>query len=152
RRQPGWSRAHGGPAGRRPDGRGRSALDLPRRRLSLVARRAAPLRRGERVHVHHGARESPARLVPLERDTREARVPGFAQLGRERPTVAVAGDPSALRRIAPPDTIGGGVVIDPEPRRHGPGELYAQRLAAIAGGDPLERLALALEDAPSGLV
>jgi selenocysteine-specific elongation factor len=112
----------------------------------------APLRRGVRVHLHHGARESPARLVPLERDALEAGMPAFVQLRLERAIVAVAGDHLVLRQIAPPDTIGGGVVIDPDPRRHGPGEQYAQRLAALAGGDPLERLALALEEAPSGLV
>jgi selenocysteine-specific elongation factor len=112
----------------------------------------APLRSGTRIHLHHGTRESPARLVPLEGEKLEAGVTAFAQLRLERPIVPVAGDHLVLRQIAPPDTIGGGVVIDPAPRKHGPGEPHVKRLAALAGGDPLERLALALDDAPSGLV
>ena len=112
----------------------------------------APLRRGTRVHVHHGTRESPARLVPLEGEKVDAGAAAFAQLRLERPIVAVAGDHLVLRQIAPPDTIGGGVVIDAAPRKHGPGAQYVRRLAALAAGDPLERLALALHDAHSGLV
>jgi selenocysteine-specific elongation factor len=112
----------------------------------------APLRPGTRIQLHHGTRESPGRVVPLESEKLEAGVATFAQLRLEQPIVAVAGDHLVLRQIAPPDTIGGGVVIDPAPRKHGGGESYVKRLAALAGGDPLERLALALEDAPSGFI
>jgi selenocysteine-specific elongation factor len=111
----------------------------------------APLRRGTRVHVHHGTRKAPARVVPIETETLEPGTTGFAQLRLEQPLVPAAGDRFVLRQIAPPDTIGGGEVIDPRPRKHGPGEAYLRRLAALAGGDPLERLALELDEAPSGL-
>jgi selenocysteine-specific elongation factor len=69
----------------------------------------------------------------------------------ERQIIPAAGDRFVLRQVAPPDTIGGGEVVDPRPRKHGPGESYVNRLAALAGDDPLERLALALDEAPSGL-
>jgi selenocysteine-specific elongation factor len=81
-------------------------------RLSLEPG-ANELRRGERLHVHHGTREAPARVVPLG--------DGLAQLRLEAPLVPAAGDRLVLRRVAPPDTIGGGVVVDPHPRKHGPG-------------------------------
>ena len=77
-----------------------------------------PLRRGARLHVHHGTRESPARLVPLDR---EELVPGEAapaQLRLERPLVPAMGDRLVLRQLAPPDTVGGGEVVDPHPRKH----------------------------------
>jgi selenocysteine-specific elongation factor len=66
-----------------------------------------------RVQVHLGTRDSPARVVDL----------GAAgvQLRLERPLLARAGDRVVLRRIAPPDTLGGGIVRDPSPPRHGPG-------------------------------
>jgi selenocysteine-specific elongation factor len=110
-----------------------------------------PLRRGTRVHVHHGTRETPARVTPLEGGALEPGTSAFAQLRLEQPLVAVAGDRFVIRQVAPPDTIGGGTVIDPRPRRHGPGAEHVKRLAALASGDPLERLAVELGEARSGL-
>jgi selenocysteine-specific elongation factor len=112
---------------------------------------AEPLPRGTRVQVHHGTREAPARVVPLERSTLEPGVAAFAQLRLEQPVVPASGDRFVIRRVAPPDTIGGGRIVDPRPRRHGPGPEHATRLAALSRDDPIERLALALEEAPSGL-
>src|SRR4051794_7686125 len=67
---------------------------------------------GARVAVHHGTREAAARLVELGGR--------FFQLRLEAPIVAAAGDRLVIRSLAPPDTLGGGVVLDPAPRRHGP--------------------------------
>jgi selenocysteine-specific elongation factor len=72
---------------------------------------ARPLRPGARVHIHHGTREAPARVVPLDKA-------GYAQLRLEAPLVPVTGDRLIVRQLAPPDTIGGGVVIDAHPRKH----------------------------------
>jgi selenocysteine-specific elongation factor len=91
---------------------------------------ARPLRRGTRVQVHHGTREAPARVVPLGGR--------YAQLRLEAPLVAVAGDRVILRQVAPPDTVGGGVVVDAAPRKHGPSEEVADRLARIQRGERVE--------------
>jgi selenocysteine-specific elongation factor len=103
------------------------------------------------VHVHHGTREAPAHVTPLEGETLAPGTAGFAQLRLERPIVPAAGDRLVIRQVAPPDTIGGGTVVDPHPRKHGPGAGQTRRLAALASGDPLEQLALALEEAGSGI-
>jgi selenocysteine-specific elongation factor len=66
-----------------------------------------------RVQVHLGTRDSAARVVGLG--------DGGAQLRLERPLLARAGDRVVIRRIAPPDTLGGGIVRDASPPRHGPG-------------------------------
>jgi selenocysteine-specific elongation factor len=78
---------------------------------------------GRRVQVHHGTRAVPARVVELGH--------GFAQLRLEAPLVAREGDRFVLRGIAPVRTIGGGVVLDPAPRRHGPRSSARDRLVAI---------------------
>lgn len=83
-------------------------------------------RRGERLHVHHGTREAPARLVSLDE--------GLVQLRLEAPLMPVRGDRVVLRRLAPPDTIGGGIVLDPRPRRHGADPTVLERLRAIERG------------------
>ncbi len=62
-----------------------------------------PLIDRERVQVHHGTRDTPARAV--QRDD------GRWQLRTERPLVAADGDHLVVRRISPPDTIGGGVIV-----------------------------------------
>jgi selenocysteine-specific elongation factor len=80
---------------------------------------ARPLQRGTRVHVHHGTREAPARVAPLEGDELAPGSAAMAQLRLERPLVPVAGDRLVLRQLAPPDTVGGGVVVDAHPRKHG---------------------------------
>src|SRR3954470_10823702 len=93
--------------------------------------RGARLERGTRVQVHHGTREAPARVVPLG--------DGFAQLRLEAPLVAAAGDRVIIRQVAPPDTIGGGVVVDAAPRKHGPSPEVVARLAgeAVAELEPV---------------
>ena len=68
---------------------------------------------GVRVQVHHGTRESPARVVRLG--------DGAVQLRLEQPLIARPGDRCVLRSISPPDTLGGALVEDPAPGRHGPG-------------------------------
>jgi selenocysteine-specific elongation factor len=66
-----------------------------------------------RVQVHLGTRDSAARVVGLG--------DGGAQLRLERPLLARAGDRVVVRRIAPPDTLGGGIIREAAPPRHGPG-------------------------------
>jgi selenocysteine-specific elongation factor len=83
---------------------------------------------GERVQVHHGTRESPARMSWLGGR--------FWQVRLENPLVAVAGDRLVVRQIAPPDTLGGGVILDPGPRKHGPSRELLIRLAAVSRGEP----------------
>ena len=83
---------------------------------------------GARVAVHHGTREVAARLADLGGR--------YAQLRLERPLVARAGDRVVIRSLAPPDTLGGGVVLDPAPRRHGPSRDLLARLARIERGEP----------------
>jgi selenocysteine-specific elongation factor len=81
-----------------------------------------------RVHVHHGTREAPARLAPLGGD--------LWQLRLEKPLLARAGDRVVVRSVAPPDTLGGGVVLDPRARRHGPRPDLVARLERLRRGEP----------------
>ena len=85
-----------------------------------------PLEPGTRIQAHHGTRESAARIYPLGDD--------YVQMRLESPIVALAGDHVILRRVAPPDTIGGGVVIEAPARRHGKRPEVVTRLQAIEAG------------------
>jgi selenocysteine-specific elongation factor len=83
---------------------------------------------GDRVTVHHGTREAPARLGWLGGR--------FWQLRLERPLVPAPGDRLVIRQIAPPDTLGGGTVLDAHPRKHGPSRDALARLQRLAHGQP----------------
>ena len=83
---------------------------------------------GARVGVHHGTRESAARLVELGGR--------FFQLRLEQQIVPAPGDRLVIRSLAPPDTLGGGVVLDPDPRRHGPSRDLIARLTRLERGEP----------------
>jgi selenocysteine-specific elongation factor len=113
---------------------------------------ARPLRRGARLHVHHGTREAPARVVPLESEEVHPGARGLAQLRLEAPLVTAAGDRLVLRQLAPPDTIGGGKVLDPSPRKHGPRADVIDRLRALARGEPPPRARERAADDAAGLV
>jgi selenocysteine-specific elongation factor len=97
----------------------------PSYRLDVELQLESPLGlpSGKRVQIHHGTRETPARVVALTDD-------GLAQLRLEKTLIARPGDRVVVRNIAPPVTLGGGIVLDAAPLRHGPGPASA-RLRAI---------------------
>jgi selenocysteine-specific elongation factor len=86
------------------------------------------VRHGERVQVHHGTRDSAARLADLGND--------LWQLRLERPLLAADGDRVVVRRLSPADTLGGGTILDAGARKHGRREQVLARLRARARGEP----------------
>ncbi len=85
-------------------------------------------RHGERVQVHHGTRDAPGRLADLGG--------GLWQLRLESPVLAADGDRVVVRRLSPPDTLGGGRILDASARRHGRRPDVLARLQARAHGRP----------------
>ena len=85
-------------------------------------------RHGQRVMVHHGTRNAPGRLVELGDDLWQVRL--------EAPLLAAAGDRLVVRSVAPPDTLGGGTVLDPRARRHGRRSDAMGRLERLRRGEP----------------
>ena len=92
-------------------------------------------RHNMRVHVHHGTREAPARLADRGGGRWRARL--------ERPLLVAVGDRVVVRAIAPPDTLGGGTVVDAAPRRPIPAPPAPP--APVSEPPPLSPSARALE-------
>ncbi|HWX45255.1 MAG TPA: selenocysteine-specific translation elongation factor [Solirubrobacteraceae bacterium] len=80
-----------------------------------------------RVHVHHGTRETPGRLAALSEN--------LWQLRLDHPLLAADGDHVVIRRPSPPDTLGGGVVLDAHARRHGRRADIIDRLRHLRDGN-----------------
>jgi selenocysteine-specific elongation factor len=88
-------------------------------------------RHGERVQVHHGTRDVPGRIAALSDD-------GLWQLRLEGPLLAVDDDRVVVRRHAPPDTLGGGRVLDAAAGRHGRRAEIVERLRGLREGRVVE--------------
>ncbi len=83
---------------------------------------------GERIQVHHGTRDVTGRLADLGG--------GLWQLRLEQPVLAADGDRVVVRRLSPPDTLGGGSILDVAAHRHGRRPDVMARLSARAEGRP----------------
>ena len=76
---------------------------------------AKPLASGVRVRLHHGTRDTNARVgLPEPRELRSGET-SLARLRLEEPLIALAGDRFVLRSLAPQITIGGGEILDSYP-------------------------------------
>ena len=110
--------------------------------LQTVAHRRRPIRHNTTVTFHSGSAEIEGRLLILERDEMMPGGSGWAQLRLIRPAAAITGDRFVLRD--PNGTLGGGKIVDTEPRRHRRfHEETIQRLSQLEK-DPRSQLLLTL--------
>lgn len=87
-------------------------------RLLLLPGHLPELKHRDRLRVHVGTEEVIARVVLLDRDRLSGGDEAPAQLLLESPTVALHGDRFVARTLSPLITVGGGVILDPNPERH----------------------------------
>jgi selenocysteine-specific elongation factor len=125
-------------------------LDLSFRLLPDVS---TSLRHHTEVKLFIGTSETIADVRLLGTENLNPGETGWLQLELRTPVVAVRGDRYILRRPSPGETLGGGIVVDPQPKaRHKRfDKAVLQALEAIAQGSPAEVLlgaALALGPAP----
>ena len=112
-----------------------------------------PMKHGDEVKFFVGASETMATLRLLGIEELNAGEEGWIQLELRDPLVTVRGDRYILRRPSPSETLGGGVVIDHQPKgRHKRfDEAVLKSLESLAQGSPADVLleaALALNTAP----
>jgi len=105
-----------------------------------------PLRHNTQVKLFVGAAEVLARARCLGARQIAPGASGWLQLVLQQPVAAAAGDRFILRLPSPSTTIGGGVVVDAQPRRlHRSGDAaVVERLAALATSEPAELLLAAV--------
>ncbi len=114
----------------------------PTRRIDLRFRAlpdiSATLRHNTQVKLFIGAAEVLARLRLLGTEVLKPGGEAWLQLELERPVVAIRGDRYILRRPSPGETLGGGVVVDPAPKKRHKrfDEKTLGRLESLLGGEP----------------
>ena len=103
------------------------------------------LRHRGRYKLHMGTAEIPAVLSLLEPEESSPDRPRLAQLLLAQPVVAIHGQPFVLRAESPPETLGGGRVVQPVSRRYRRRDHTAiERLAVLQSNHSLDRLRTAL--------
>ncbi len=121
-------------------------LYLPTRRLDanfrLLKDVSAALKHGDEVKFYIGASETIATLRLLGAEEMNPGNEGWIQLELRNPVVAVRGDRFILRRPSPGETLGGGVIVDHQPKgRHKRyDDEILKSLAALAQGSPADIL------------
>ncbi|MBN2043880.1 MAG: selenocysteine-specific translation elongation factor [Anaerolineales bacterium] len=114
--------------------------------FDLLPDSSFPLEHNTEVKLFIGAAEVIARVRLIGAEMLSPGESGWLQLEMPEPVVAARGDRYILRRPSPGETIGGGVVLDPNPRwRHKRfSEAVLARLEALSKGSPEEVLLQAL--------
>jgi selenocysteine-specific elongation factor len=113
--------------------------------LSLLGTAPTSLKQDDQIDFFLAAEEAPAWVTLLDRDELAPSESGWVQLRFRSPVVAKWGDRFIIRRPSPSETIGGGVIVDPNPVRHRrfDDEVIAGLETRLAG-DPDQRLLLAI--------
>ena len=122
-------------------------------RLRVLNDATASIKHNSEVKFFVGASETIATLRLLGTDELAPGEEGWIQLELRDPVVTVRGDHFIIRRPSPGETLGGGVIVDHQPKgRHKRfDENVLKTLEALAQGTPAEILfeaALALNAAP----
>ena len=111
---------------------------------------APVLKYGAQTRFHHGTADATAKLMFADRERMRPGDDCYAQVRLKTKIVPAPGDRFILRSLSPVTTIGGGVVVDPAPRKHGMGESVVRRLKTLEEGVPAPIVALLLEEAGNG--
>lgn len=98
-------------------------------RLELLSSSPRALKNRAKVRFHTGTAEHLATAVLLDREELAAGEAAFVQMRLDQPVTALRGDRFVLRSYSPVQTIGGGTILHPLPRKH---KGHGKREAAIA--------------------
>ena len=111
-------------------------------RFQLLKEASASLKHGDEVKFFVGSSESIATVRILGAEAIKPGMEGWIQLELRDPVVTVRGDRYILRRPSPGETLGGGLIVDPQPKgRHKRfDEVVIHSLESLAQGSPGEVL------------
>ncbi len=87
-------------------------------RLSMLKQATRVLKTGSRIRFYNSTQEAVGRATLIGSDELQPGDEGFVQFRLEAPVIIQHGDRFIIRFYSPLETLGGGVVLDPQPRRH----------------------------------
>lgn len=87
-------------------------------KIRVIREASKDIEHWDRVRLYHGAREILGRIVPLEASIIQRGYEGYAQIRLEEKLACKALDKIVIRMYSPMETIGGGVILDANPKKH----------------------------------
>ncbi len=113
-------------------------------KLALLEQAPRGLKTGSRIRFYNTTQEAIGRITILGQNTLAPGDEAFVQLRFEQPVIVQQGDRFILRFYSPMETLGGGSVLNPHPRRHKQKTMESslKTLAVLEKGALDERLAL----------
>lgn len=87
-------------------------------RITMLSDAKRELLSGSRVHLYYGSDEILCKAILLDAEALAPGESGYAQLRIEGEIAVRQGDHFVIRFYSPVETIGGGVVLDADPRKH----------------------------------
>jgi len=113
-------------------------------RLSMLAA-AKPLKHLVKVRFHQGTKETLARVALIGQDSLAPGDTSYAQLRLDEPVFCLHGDAFIIRRFSPTITIGGGLILHPNPSKHKSTDHNAiEALRKLDGNDIREKIPILL--------
>lgn len=119
--------------------------------LSLLANTKRPLADGAPIRFHTGTTERVARAFFWDREKLEPGETGYAQLRFDAPLACAHGDRFVLRSYSPITTIGGGIIVEPYPKRRRRNPHAVELMERKASNDPLVAAEAMLEETNLGM-
>lgn len=86
-------------------------------RIELLRASPVSIRRKTTLRFHHGTLEVVAALRPIGARHIQPGETGFVRLGLDHPVLVLPGDKFIFRQLSPAVTLGGGIILDIEPRK-----------------------------------
>lgn len=87
-------------------------------KLNLLKNSNRKIEHWNRLRFYHGTKEILCRVVPIDKDELNPGESCYAQLRLEEETACKYGDRFVIRYYSPLETIGGGIVLDPNAVKH----------------------------------
>jgi selenocysteine-specific elongation factor len=113
-------------------------------KLDLLKQSPRSLKTGSRIRFYNTTQEAIGRITILGGNELAPGREAFVQFRLEQPVIVQHGDRYILRFYSPMETLGGGMVLNPHPRRHKQATMQEslKSLGALEKGAPEEKIAL----------
>ncbi|HWR73882.1 MAG TPA: selenocysteine-specific translation elongation factor, partial [Nitrospirota bacterium] len=113
-------------------------------KLDLLKQAPRGLKTGSRIRFYNNTQEAIGRVTLVGANELTPGQEGFVQFRLEQPVIVQQGDRFIIRFYSPMETLGGGMVLDPHPRRHKQAAMQEslKNLGALEKGTTEDRLAL----------
>ncbi|MGZ6276900.1 MAG: selenocysteine-specific translation elongation factor [Syntrophales bacterium] len=114
--------------------------------MEYLSNNSRKLKNRNLVRFHVGTNEVIGRIILLDREDVEPGAKASAQVILESPIVAMARDRFVIRSYSPVTTIGGGMIVDPLPKKHkGKSDRVNHEIDLLHDGSDTERAGIIIE-------